>query len=550
MKKFLFHFLMLTTITSVAWGQVPGWGWAKSASGSYDETAYSVAADGQGNVFIAGYFSSSTITFGTTVLTNHGEENIFIAKYNANGDVVWAESFGGTYYDDALSVSADASGNAYLSGYFGSSSVTFGTTTLTSNGSYDIFLVKLDANGNVVWAKSAGGNIEDEAASVAVDHLGNTFITGHFISVPGITFGTTTLTNRGGSDVFVAKYNSSGDVLWAKAAAGDKDDWGTSVVADPSGNCYVAGYFNSAKLGFGNDTLANSNTGLIPTSDVFIAKYNASGYILWGRSAGGSDDDVATGVTRDGNGNIYLTGYFSSMHISFGTTILTNTGGENIFLVKYDANGNVIWAKSAAGGNYDESNSVATDVYGNCYIAGHFTGPNIIFGNDTLTNAGSENMFIAKYDPSGNPVWAKSISGTGTDNAYSVVNNSNGNTFITGYFSSPSVTFGTTTLTNTGSTDIFLAMLNDATGINDYTQLSGYTVFPNPANRMVSLKTNCPAGSEITADFYYSTGQKVKSVVLVPGNNTIRTADLPEGLYIIAIRTKDDIQYRQLIIQR
>ena len=190
-------------------------------------------------------------------------------------------------------------------------------------------------------------------------------------------------------------------------------------------------------------------------------KYDTSGNVTWAKSAGGtSNGSLGNSVATDATGNIYVTGYFGSPTVTFGTTTLTNAGIGNIFIVKYDSNGNVIWAKSAGGIASDYANSVATDATGNIYITGFFSSSSITFGTTTLTNAGNTDIFIAKYDINGNVICAKSAGGASNDQGNSVATDANGSTYITGRFASPSITFRTTTLTNLGTYDVFIAKLS------------------------------------------------------------------------------------------
>src|ERR1017187_277119 len=191
--------------------QAPNWEWARSSGGISDDEGMSIAVDGSGNRYVTGYFHSSTITFGTTTLTNNGTgttEDMFIVKYDPNGNVLWAKSAGGSGFDWGHGIAVDSSGNSYVTGYLGSSPITFGSIILTNPG---MFIAKYNANGNVVWAKSLGDN--DAGNGIAVDDSGNSYVIGSYASST-ITFGTTTLTNdsAGLGDIFVVKYDSSGNV--------------------------------------------------------------------------------------------------------------------------------------------------------------------------------------------------------------------------------------------------------------------------------------------------------------------------------------------------
>jgi len=397
------------------------WARKQTSGGTGSDEARGVAADASGNVIVTGTFIGPNIVFGTTTLTNAGSGSsidMFIVKYDPNGNVLWAkkQTAGGTASDVAKGVVADPNGNVIVTGNFNSLSITFGTTTLTNAGANDIFTVKYDPNGNVLWAKQPGpgGSVNNDVPyRIAADAGGNVIITGNFQS-PTIAFGTTTLTNPIGTsatEIFVVKYNPNGDVLWAKQqdANGSANELGAGVAADPSGNIIVSGWFDSPTVTFGTTTLTNSQS---PNSiDIFIVKYDCNGNVLWARQqdAGGTSSDNAVNVTADAGGNVIVTGYFEGADITFGTTTLTNAGARDFFIVKYDPDGNVLWAKQqdAGGTGNDVGQSVAADTSGNVIVAGNYTAqanPPISITFDTTTLgmppgnsvATPANLFVAK----------------------------------------------------------------------------------------------------------------------------------------------------------
>ena len=522
--------------------QTPNWQWAKSEGGTSFETSDGVCTDAIGNVFMTGYFKSPTITFGTTTLTNAGSNDIFIVKYDATGNVLWAKSVGGAYDERGQSVSTDASGNVFMTGYFISPTISFGTTTLTntyaSNLYSDFFIVKYDTSGNVLWAKSAEGAYDDSGQSVSTDASGNVFITGIYYS-PTITFGTTTLTKANPtsnySDIFIVKYDASGNMLWATSAEdGVFNDDGRSVSTDASGNVFIAGYFASPTITFGTTTLTNTNS----SWDIFIVKYDSSGNVLWAKSAGGTAYDIGNSVSTDAIGNVFMTGIYYSPTITFGITTLTNANNvADIFIVKYDASGNVLWAKSAEGTWYDLSYGVCTDVIGNVFITGAFYSPTITFGTTTLTNVNAANdIFIVKYDASGNVLWAKSAGGTGYDEGYAVSTDASGNVFLTGNFGSPNINFGTTTLTNTDTTgsfrDIFIAKLDGTTGTNDIKN-ANIKIYPNPTNNIINIE-GLTKNENNTIQIFDVQG-KLVITKNISEKGTIDLSELNKGVYVIKI---------------
>ena len=522
--------------------QTPNWQWAKSAGGTGSAFGLIVSTDAIGNVFMTGYFKSPTITFGTTTLTNAGSNDVFIVKYDATGNVLWAKSVGGAYDERGQSVSTDASGNVFMTGYFISPTISFGTTTLTntyaSNLYSDFFIVKYDTSGNVLWAKSAEGAYDDSGQSVSTDASGNVFITGIYYS-PTITFGTTTLTKANPtsnySDIFIVKYDASGNMLWATSAEdGLFNDDGRSLSTDASGNVFIAGYFASPTITFGTTTLTNTNS----SWDIFIVKYDSSGNVLWAKSAGGTAYDIGNSVSTDAIGNVFMTGIYYSPTITFGITTLTNANNvADIFIVKYDASGNVLWAKSAEGTWYDLSYGVCTDVIGNVFITGAFYSPTITFGTTTLTNVNAANdIFIVKYDASGNVLWAKSAGGTGYDEGYAVSTDASGNVFLTGNFGSPNINFGTTTLTNTDTTgsfrDIFIAKLDGTTGTNDIKN-ANIKIYPNPTNNIINIE-GLTKNENNTIQIFDVQG-KLVITKNISEKGTIDLSELNKGVYVIKI---------------
>ena len=452
----------LVSLVNIANAGSSDWLLAKSFGGPAGEEAKDICTDASGNIYVTGFFNSPTITFGKDTLTSNGSGDIFVVKYDIVGNVIWARNAGGEAYDESNSICADAAGNVYVTGYFQSANFTFGKTDLDNSGNMDVFILKYDASGNPVWAKRKGGEGNEAGQSIHVDGANNLFVTGYFQSHT-ITFGKTTLVNNsatGTSDIFIAKYDPTGTLVWAYSAGGSSYDFGTEISTDANGNVLLTGYFKSPVFTIGGTTLKNASAdGTI--SDIFIAKFDALGVLVWAKSAGGPSDDGSTGICSDAAGNVFITGYFQSAAITFGTVALTNTGSYDIFITKYDASGNVIWAKNPVGASYDYASGICTDTKGNLFLTGYFQSPTITFGTSVLTNSSggsTSDIFVATFDPLGNATNAKSAGGTADDESNAICVDANGNVRIAGYFQSPTISFGSSTLTNAGSNDIFIAM--------------------------------------------------------------------------------------------
>jgi PKD repeat protein len=468
-----------------------------------DVTSSAIVKDGSGNLYVTGSFAG-TADFdpgaGTASLTSAGGTDIFLAKYDVEGNYVWAKRMGGTSTEVGKSLALDGSGNVVVTGSFQGTAdfdPSAGTANLTSAGGQydsDIFLAKYDASGNYVWAKGIGGTGNEVGNSLASDGSGNVVVTGSFSSTadfdPGA--GTASLTSAGGTDIFLANYDASGNYVWAKAIGTTNTDVGYSLALDASSNVVVTGSFNGIR-----DFVFNPFPQMISKSEIFLAKYNASGVNIWEKRIGGISEDVGYSLALDGTGNVVVTGSFQGTEDfdpGAGTANLTSAGSSDIFLAKYEAaSGDYVWAKGIGGTGYDVVTSLALDGSGNVVVTGSFRGtadfdPGASTAN--LTSVGGEydaDIFLAKYNASGNYVLAIGMGGTGNDIGNSLTLDGSGNAVITGIFKAtadfdPSA--GTTNLTSmSGGQYGFIAAYgssictNPTAGGTIATAQSGYNPF-------------------------------------------------------------------------
>jgi len=468
MKKFLTLFTIITynfiISASNCSAQTPTWIWAKGSGGSDDDICYSVATDPSGNVYAAGGFISPTITIGATTLINAGQEDIFLAKYDPSGNVIWAKSYGGITCEKGWGVATDANGFVYITGNFDSDSLNFGSVNLinTSTPGNMLFLVKLDSAGNSLWGRAVGcyNWFSTRSTCITVDNAGDVYIAGDFTDTE-IIFDTITL--NGGSAYyysdFIAKYNSSGGVIWARIVPSFCNSYINSITTDQNNNVFIIGEFRDQILHLDNLTISNPWGGYSGSTNSFTAKYNSSGIIQWAKSYGGSDYETGRSITADHAGNIYITGSFASSTVSFDTINLPlSTGGNsNTYITKVNTNGNAIWAKK--GSSIDnQSYSITTDPKSNVYVTGYFVSDSVRFGNISLSNSGSFDTYIVKYDSSGIAHWAKTAIGIGWDRGMAITANGF-NIYTSGYYTNNPITFDGITLTNSGKGDFYLAKI-------------------------------------------------------------------------------------------
>ena len=265
MKKTLLFILFLLCTTFI-FAQIDVWLWAKKAGGTSSENGLSIATDSSGNSYVIGGFWE-TASFGSIILESNGNADIFVAKLDSSGNWLWATKAGGNDRDYGYDIAIDSSGNSYVTGFF-NGTASFGGTTLTSSGQEDIFVAKLDSNGNWLWAKQAGGTSSVAYGySIATDSSGNSYVTGYFGETA--SFGSITLTSIGSWDIFVAKLDSNGNWLGAIKAGGTIWDWGQSIAIDSEGNSYVTGFFEGS-ASFGNITLTSSGSSDIFVAKAYI----------------------------------------------------------------------------------------------------------------------------------------------------------------------------------------------------------------------------------------------------------------------------------------
>jgi Holliday junction resolvase len=395
--------------------------WAKRAGGTGLDQGAAIAVDGLGNSYVTGRFQG-TATFGPgeanqTTLVASGSDDIFVAQYDANGLLQWARRAGGSGSDQGINIGVDGFGKSYVTGGFSGTAI-FGAgqanqTTLVASGGDDVFVAQYDANGLLQWARRAGGSGSDQGTGIGVDDLGNSYVTGFFNGTA--TFGPgqgnqTTLISAGNRDIFVARYDASGFLQWARRSGGTSADRGYTIAVDGSGNSYVTGLFRgTATFGPGQA----SQTAVISNGldDIFIAKYDASGLLQWAKRAGGTGNDGGRSIAVDGSGNSYLAGWIEGA-ATFGLgepnqTTLTSAGDRDIYVAQYDSNGAFQWVKQAGGLDTDQGTGIAADEFGVVYVTGYFADPaaagaTATFGpgesNQTiLTSAGASDVFVAKF---------------------------------------------------------------------------------------------------------------------------------------------------------
>ncbi|MBL0105161.1 MAG: T9SS type A sorting domain-containing protein [Bacteroidetes bacterium] len=447
--KGLIPFLLFTGISLFSTAQ--SYKWAHQGSSEGFDYGNAITIDDSANVYLTGQIEFSAQFDNGIHLNSNGKHDILYAKYNSAGQLIWAKHAGGTSGDVGWGIGLDASQNIYTVGEFEYTAGFGPGDSISVYGSNDIFLTKHTSDGTFQWAKNFGGSSDDKAKAIAVDDAGNCYITGYFSS--NGSFGSVNLTSSSSSnDVVLFKTNSTGTVLWAKKGGGTKEDRGRGVVLDGQGNVYITGTFTTSATFNGNNI---SSTG---TNSTFVAKYDINGNFQWVRSSGACCDTTrGNAISVDASGNVYIAGYFKSQ-TTIGSNSFTSFGSSDVIVMKYDPNGNVLWAKQA-GGPYEDMAYACTYDQRNdlLYVTGQIDDHGY-FGTIYVGAAGNRDAFTVAYDPNGNEVWARPGGGNQRDAGQAITCDTLGNIYTSGFFND-TASFGTSTLQGYPLADFFVAKM-------------------------------------------------------------------------------------------
>jgi hypothetical protein len=350
-----------------------------------------VTTDVLGNVYVAGSYAGSGMKFNNAVFKPSGN-NAFVLKIDPTGSVLLTKEI-----TSARILSVAASGtDIYVSGSFASNKLDIDGTILTNAGDFDAFVLKMNSSGTLAWAYSIGGTDFDRAVAMCIGNTGDLYLAGSFITSANI--GSQTLTSQGGSDIFIARYSTTGTLKWVKTVGGTNSDIPTSIAVDNADNIYIGGEFVSPTISFGGGTVTHTANNL--QTNMLLVKYDAGGTEKWIRNAGGSgasDYSSTKSVSVDIRNHVYVSGTFNASSIAFGSITL---GTKPNFLVEYDASGTAVWGESYSGNTSgvisEDVNWLSTDKAGNLFITGQFQTPITLGTTNQLTPVGNKDVWIAK----------------------------------------------------------------------------------------------------------------------------------------------------------
>ena len=557
--------------------QTPEFEWVAQLGGvnardGFAELVNDITTDRQGNVYVTGLFhDTGDFDPGPDIfsLTSFDHSDIFIGKYSPEGELIWATSLGGAGSDVGIGIAVDRFDNLYITGRFeGTVDFDPGPDTYDIEGFFDCFVLKLDSDGNFIWAKAVGGDGNDAGIGITVDESQNVYTTGTFYNTVDFNPGANTfsLTSNGTKDSFILKLDKEGDFVWVKAIGGTANEHSAAIVLDNFNNIYTTGIFNNTvDFDPGAEEFNLTEIGT-DDGDQYILKLNVDGDFIWAISIGGGTIVSPSGIAIDAiNGHLYTAGSFRSGNIDFDpgpdTSYLYTNWASDLFISKYDTDGNYIWAKSIGGDtNFVNVENMALDRNNNVYITGDFAqtvdfdpGP----GVSSISSMINHDAFIVKLDSDGSYVWAGSFAGASFDTGHAIFLDDSDNIYSAGYFQfttdfDPSEevyelsAYGTTAVT-----DAFLHKMCQncsTTSIeNNFSTTSlKYSIYPNPTNNF--LYFDSPNNEDYELALFNILGEEITILDQNESNGKIQiqVSLLSAGTYWLKICRKGKVTWEQI----
>ena len=493
------------------------WSMAKSFGGGENDILRDMVTDKDGNIYITGSFRSN-VNFGGTTLTSFGDNDIFVAKYDSIGTLLWADHAGGTLDDESRGIGVDTVGNVYVTGYVKELAFFGGNQedTIWTAGDYDVFIASWAADGTYRWLNSGGGFFDDYSNGIYTDQIGNSYITGSFQGVAH--FNHLTMVSAGGDDIFTAKYNSSGNLQWVKRAGGTSEDFGLGITVDISQSTIVTGRFQGSAEFEGRTINSAGN------NDVFLAKYDNLSELEWVTRAGGVQDDRGSALAVDYSGNIFLAGSFEGT-ATFNARTIKSAGAKDAYAARYDRYGNLKWIRTGGGTQNDIAHAIDVDVLNNIYVAGTFRNT-ATFSGIQLESQGSSDVFVTRYSNNGRAIWARSGGSVQADSSCAIALTPEDDVLTGGSFRTNG-NFGNHSILSNGQQDIFFAKIKD-------------TTYARPP---VIQFVDCFGGDEGFIDISMAGGTLPYTYYWSTGDTVPDLWNIPEGTYWLFVKDANECTF-------
>lgn len=549
MKKstvIIFLLTILQTIYFQGFSQFLTWNWSVTEGDALNEYITAAGYDNEGNIYVTGSFQG-TFDFFEETISSSGGNDVFIAKFNETGNLIWVRQGGGEFEDIGKDIYVNDQ-YVFVTGSFVDQAV-FDDKTLMTNGAKDMFLLKYDLAGNLIWAEHGGSVTDDAGNSVTGDDEGNIYITGDINYTA--TFGDNTVQNFGFTDLFIAKYNTEGVCQWAKSAGGTSYDYG-GFIESVNDNLFVSGAFNDVAY------FDTANIVSVDFADIFIAHYSTDGSLIEVISAGGTNNENIGCMTVDQDLNVYIGGWYM-LDITIGDNSFTSNGGMDIFIAKYEPENGFAWAESYGGVGDDEAQSMSMGWITNgkgkedntFIVAGTFQNE-ITFPNITMVSDGFDDGFILQHTVNGSVDWEHQIFGEGTLRINDCISENFGSCLFVGDFVDE-LRIGNKTYIPVGGYDLFMANLGAGIGIGDQDDENiSFNVYPNPVNSITNISFYSESELNVTIDIYDQNGKIVKNIEVeaTPMSEfeySMNITDLPAGIYFLKIITNNKVVSKKLV---
>lgn len=560
--KSIFFKSVIFILTGTFFGYSQDFEWAIPFQGLYNSESTDITVDNSGNVYTTGWFEVNADfdpSASTYNLNSSASRTAYISKHDTNGNIIWAVKIGDSGYNQGNSIFIDSNSNIYITGYYQDTADFNPSATevfnMTSNGVYDVFVLKLDNNGNFIWAKSFGGTSVDMGLDIAVRANG-VYVSGRYQGTIDLDPGanTSNVTSKGSLDAFLVKLDENGDFLWGHSFGGTSNERAESIGLDSLGNV-IALFFYNGTVDF-DPSASTSNLTSAGGSDAAIAKFDTNGNFIWAKSMGGTSTEEPSKLVIDSNDNIITTGYFSStadFDPSGAIANLTSTGSFSVFVSKLDEDGNYIWAKAIKSDVNCDAKGIAVDSNNDILVNGLFSGSSDFNPDNVATNIvtsnGSNDIFVTKLDGNGNFIWNITAGGTGNDLARGViVNKTNDDVYTTGAFLD-TVDFDPSgsvfNLTSAGLKDVFVLKLStDTMSTEDFVN-NRIKVYPNPVKIILNFENIDDVESIAVYDVFGKELRLYNNFSL--RFNSIDFSNFQSGIYFVQVKISSKTEIFKII---
>jgi hypothetical protein len=559
--------LIANSFSSNLLGQNLALSWGHNYGSPAADVGASMAVDSDGNVYTVGIFSGE-IDFDPNpdneviLSVDSSGANLFVTKHSADGALVFAIQMESESYFSHLYIAVSEDGFIYVAGGF-YEEVDFdpseNSQILSSNGFSDIFVLKLNQEGQLLWVNSYGSSDIETAHSLALDADGNVFITGYFRAAIDFNPGPDSyiLSPIGGRNTYVLKLNTNGEFLWVAGLLGGISQ-GFSIALDNLGNSYTVGDFiNIVDFNPGKEEFTLQGSGGFAA---FIVKLDSMGNFVWAKDFQGSIHNEPVSVDVNADGEILIGGFVSpGTDLDPGEEELyyEHTANLNLFLIKLSENGDLVWSTPIYNQYTSRIYAVSFGPDGAMYAVGYFNGdldfnPGMSGGLlSTPPNQGG--YFIAAFYPNGDFMLANHLGvGSGNRATNDIAIGPDSEILITGYFTQSlnfSSIIGGTTINSVGSSDIFIYSFKHSPTSVYNAKVNEFNVFPNPTtDRVVIASNSFNNSSEVSVVIYNLSGQIVYNQQFIPAEFLEFDPGLSSGFYLLKIVEKGGSQYTTKLV--